>query len=63
MRRWLARLVDAEVRQLKAELDEARRTRAKAMAAAVRWHAVAQIHKARADALAAQHRTKESTTG
>lgn len=62
LRRALAALGDAEVRRLTAERDEARRTRAVALTAAVRWHAVAQIHQARADAQAKTNTTKESTT-
>ncbi|MET7949247.1 hypothetical protein [Micromonospora sp. NPDC005324] len=61
MRRWLARLVDAEVRQLKAERDEAWSIAGRATKAASGWHAAAQVEKARADALAAT-RKKESTT-
>lgn len=52
MRRWLARLVDAEVRRLTAERDMARRDRNRAVRVAVRWHGIAQIQEARADALA-----------
>ncbi|MCX5066939.1 hypothetical protein OOJ91_13890 [Micromonospora lupini] len=59
LRRLLAGLGDAEVARLKAERDEARRTRAVAMAAAVRWHGVAQIHQARADAQADRHRKEQ----
>ncbi|MBM0275128.1 hypothetical protein [Micromonospora tarensis] len=61
LRRLLAALGDAEVRRLTAERDEARRIRDRAVRAVVRWHAIARIEKARADALAAT-RTKESTT-
>ncbi|MFG3709505.1 hypothetical protein [Micromonospora sp. NPDC047730] len=49
LRRWLARLVSAEVRHL----TEQRNTAARA---AVRWHQTALIEQARADALA---QTKE----
>ncbi|MEU6387690.1 hypothetical protein ABZ847_29505 [Streptomyces bauhiniae] len=42
MRRWLARLVDAEVRRLTAERDHARTTRAQALRAALRWQGMAQ---------------------
>lgn len=52
MRSWLARLVSGEVRRLTVERDEARRTRAVALGAAVRWHRTALLFKARADALA-----------
>lgn len=52
MRSWLARLLSAEVRRLTAERDEARATRRAALEAAVRWHRLALIHKARADVLA-----------
>lgn len=45
LRRWLARLVSAEVRRLTAQRNKAAR-------AAVRWHERALIEKARADAQA-----------
>ncbi|MFI1195494.1 hypothetical protein ACH4T9_19865 [Micromonospora sp. NPDC020750] len=61
MRRWLARLVDAEVRRLAAERDEARRTRAIALHAAVRWHRLALTWRAGATAPAPTN-TEESTT-
>lgn len=56
LRRWLARLVSAEVRRLTDERDEARRTRAVALESAVRWHRIALAFKAQADARA---QTKE----
>ncbi|PZF98525.1 hypothetical protein [Micromonospora deserti] len=58
LRDLLGRLVDAEIRRLTAERDQARTDRDRATRAAARWHAAALIHKARADALATTH-TKE----
>lgn len=46
MRRWLAWLADAEVRRLRAELDKARVTRARALRAATRWHEIALKERA-----------------
>ncbi|WP_431976147.1 hypothetical protein [Micromonospora haikouensis] len=59
LRSWLARLLSAEVRRLTAERDQARATRRDALTAAVRWHRLALIHKARADVLAINHNTEE----
>ncbi|MFI2663698.1 hypothetical protein [Micromonospora carbonacea] len=61
LRSWLARLVDAEVRRLTRERDDARAARRVALEAAVRWHRLALINKARADALAINN-PKESNT-
>jgi len=55
----LARLVDAEVRRLRAQLDQARADRDKATKAAVRHRVEALVQEARADALATIHNRKE----
>lgn len=56
MRRWLARLVDAEVRRLTDERDMARQTRQTALRAALRWHQASQLWHAAATAAAAEMR-------
>ncbi|QDY06137.1 hypothetical protein FJK98_02305 [Micromonospora sp. HM134] len=61
MRRWLARLVSAEVRRLTAERDRARTTRAEAIRVALLWHAAARRRQDPAMDRAAEHNIKEST--
>ncbi|MGW3608973.1 hypothetical protein ACWD6N_03640 [Micromonospora sp. NPDC005163] len=61
MCRWLLRLVDAEVRRLTRERDQARAERDQAAKAAVRHRVDALVQQARADALA-EAREKESNT-
>ncbi|MEU4781063.1 hypothetical protein [Micromonospora sp. NPDC023633] len=55
LRELLARLVDGEVRRLRAQLDQARADRDRAAKAAVRHHIESVTHQARADALAAMN--------
>jgi len=47
VRRWLAWLASPEVRRLRAELDKARVTRARALRAATRWHEIALDERAK----------------
>jgi hypothetical protein len=55
LRELLARLVEPEVRRLRAQLDQARADRTQATKAAVRWRVEALTQEARADALAGRN--------